>query len=49
LSSASDLLECGEGDENFLKYVITDDGRWVYSYDPEIKQQSSQWKSASSP
>ena len=31
-------------DENVLKKVITDDESWVYGYDPETKQQSSQWK-----
>ena len=36
-------------DENFLKKVITGDESWVYGYDPETKQQSSQWKHASSP
>jgi hypothetical protein len=28
----------------FLSRVITDDDSWIYSYDPETKQQSSQWK-----
>ena len=31
-------------DENVLKKVITGDESWVYGYDPEAKQQSSQWK-----
>jgi hypothetical protein len=25
------------------------DERWIYGYDPETKQQSSQWKSPQSP
>jgi hypothetical protein len=31
--------------ETFLFRVITGDESWVYSHDPETKQQSSQWKS----
>ena len=31
-------------EENVLKKVITGDESWVYDYDPETKQQSSQWK-----
>jgi len=33
----------------FLSRVITGDESWVYGYDPETKQQSSQWKSPRSP
>jgi hypothetical protein len=29
--------------------VITGDERWLYGHDPETKQMSSQWKTASSP
>jgi len=29
--------------------VITGDESWVYGYDPETKQMSSEWKTASSP
>lgn len=36
-------------DPNFLCKVITGDESWVYGYDPETKQQSSQWKTPSSP
>jgi hypothetical protein len=28
--------------------VITGDESWIYGYDPETKQQSSQWKSPNS-
>jgi hypothetical protein len=28
----------------FLSWVITGDKSWIYSYDPETKQQFSQWK-----
>jgi hypothetical protein len=27
----------------FLSRVITGDESWIYGYDPEVKQQSSQW------
>jgi len=36
-------------DPDFLSKIITGDGSWCYGYDPETQQQSSQWKSASSP
>jgi len=32
-----------------MSRVITGDESWVYGYDPETKQQSSQWKSPGSP
>ena len=40
---AQDNLEMVSDDENVLKKFITGDKSWVYSYDPETKQQSSQW------
>ena len=36
-------------DENVLKKVITGDESWVYGYDSETKQQSSQWKRPDEP
>jgi len=36
-------------DSDFLSKIITGDESCCYGYDPETKQQSSQWKSASSP
>jgi len=36
-------------DTNFISSIITGDETWVYGYDPETKQQSSQWKSPNSP
>ena len=38
-----------QNDQNFMSSVITGDESWVYGYDPETKQMSSQWKTASSP
>jgi len=32
-----------------MSSVITGDESWVYGYDPDTKQMSSQWKTASSP
>jgi len=36
-------------DLDFLSKIITGDESRCYGYDPETKQQSSQWKSALSP
>jgi hypothetical protein len=36
-------------DPNFMFNVITGDETWVSGYDPETKQQLSQWKSQNSP
>jgi hypothetical protein len=44
-----DILECANGDREFLKTVMTDAETWVYGYDPETKMQSSQWKHSLSP
>ncbi|GFX57771.1 mariner Mos1 transposase [Trichonephila clavipes] len=32
-----------------MNLIITGDESWVYGYDPETKQQSSQWKTPGSP
>jgi len=41
-----DLLE---RQDDILGRVITGDETWVYQYDPEMKRQSAQWKTANSP
>ena len=46
---AGDMLERLCEDVYFLKNIVTGDESWVYGYDPETKQQSSQWKSPSFP
>jgi len=46
---ASDLLGHSCEDVQFLKNIVTGDESWVYGYDPETKQQSSQWKGPLSP
>lgn len=33
----------------FLQRIVTADETWLYYYDPETKQQSSQWKCSDSP
>jgi hypothetical protein len=44
-----ELKEQVRNDPDFLSKVITGDESWIYGYDPETKQQSSQWKCPSSP
>ena len=46
---AQDNLEMVSDDEKVLKKVMTGDESWVYGYDPETKQQSSQWKRLDEP
>ena len=45
----TELCQLASNDETFLSRVITGDESWVYGYEPETKQQSSQWKSPMSP
>ncbi|GFV67965.1 protein GVQW3 [Trichonephila clavipes] len=44
LATSSDLFQRESDDPEFMKLIITGDESWVYGYDPETKQQSSQWK-----
>jgi hypothetical protein len=44
-----DLLELIKNDNNFFKLVITADERWILEYDPDTKQQSSEWRTSNSP
>jgi len=46
---ARDLFESSCEDVQFLKNIVTGEESWVYGYDPETKQQSSQWKDLTSP
>ena len=46
---AGDLFDQSCEDVQFLKNIVTGDESWVYGYDPQTKQQSSQWKGPSSP
>jgi hypothetical protein len=49
LEIAQDVLECANGDPEFLKTVITGDETWMSGYGLETKVQSSQSKHSSSP
>jgi hypothetical protein len=39
-----ELTQIASNDATFLCKVITSDMSWIYGYDLETKQQSSQWK-----
>ena len=45
----SELQETVWDDPSFLSRVITGDELWFFGYNPETKQQSSQWKTPTSP
>jgi len=49
VSICTDLCDRTHNDPSFMTSVITGDEFWLYGYDPETKQMSSQWKTASSP
>jgi len=44
-----DILQNIENKPVLLNSIITCDETWVFTYDPETKRQSMQWKSTSSP
>jgi hypothetical protein len=46
-----ELREKANEDPSFMSisWIITGDESWIYGYDPETKQQPSQWKSSQSP
>jgi len=46
---SQELLANANGNENFLKNIITGDEMWVYGYDVETKMQSSWWMGKGSP
>ncbi|GFT95354.1 HTH_48 domain-containing protein [Trichonephila clavipes] len=48
LATPSDLFQSASDDPEFMKLIMTGDESWVYGYDPETKQQSSQWKTSGS-
>jgi hypothetical protein len=43
-----ELCQIASDNAAFLSRVMTDDESGIYGYDPEIKQQSSHWKSPNS-
>jgi hypothetical protein len=46
---SQELLANANGNENFLKNIITGDETWIYGYDVETKIKSSQWLWKGSP
>jgi len=46
---ACNLSERSCEDVQFLKNIVTSDKSWVYGYNPDTKQQLSQWKGPTSP
>ena len=49
LEISQELLVNANGNENFLKNIITGDETWVYECDVETKMQASQWMGKGSP
>ena len=49
VSVCRELKRQARDDSNYFSNIITSDETWVYGYDPETKQQSSQWNSPNSP
>ena len=49
VSNCTDLRDRAQNDPKFVSSVITGDECWVYGYDPETKEMSSQWSTSSSP
>ena len=49
IAVSAELKEQAENDPNFISNIITCDESWVFGHDPEMKQQSSQWKTPASP
>lgn len=49
LETCHAMKEQLENDPEFFSKIITGDESWCYGYDPETKQQSSQWKTSLSP
>ena len=39
-----ELKQQARDNPNFISNIITGEETWVYGYEPETKQQSSQWK-----
>jgi hypothetical protein len=49
INKCLELREKANKDPAFICRIITGDESWIYGYEPETKQQSSQWKSRQSP
>ena len=46
---SQELLANANGNESFLKNIITGNETWLYGYDVETKMQSLQWMGKGSP
>jgi hypothetical protein len=46
---SKDLVDCENGDENFLKNIVPGIETWVYGYDVKTKAQALQLVSKTSP
>ncbi|CAK9811861.1 Mariner Mos1 transposase [Anthophora quadrimaculata] len=46
---AADLISEARNDPTFMKRIITGDETWVYQYDMETSQQSSEWRLENEP
>jgi len=49
MNICADILQNTENDPNILENVINSDETWFFQYNPEIKRQSTQCRSPSSP
>jgi hypothetical protein len=43
VASCQDIIAMADADKNFFNKIITRDETWCFVYDPETKQQSSEW------
>jgi len=48
VSVCTELKDRLDADPHFMAKIITEDETWVYGYDPETRNQSSQWKTSGS-
>jgi hypothetical protein len=45
ISICGDLIASADKDGTFLNQIMTGDETWCLLYDPQLKQQSTTWKS----
>jgi hypothetical protein len=43
VTSCQDIIAMANADKNFVNKTVTGDETWCFAYDPETKQQSSDW------
>jgi hypothetical protein len=49
VTSCQDIIAMADADKNFFNKIIMGDDSWCFAYDPETKQQSSEWVGETSP